>query len=271
RHYNYTNINTNARFARQLFNGDLAINDSNLIFKAKAFIDFRRGKELIQVKANLDTAFFDKLGFTKRPLFVRSYFDVNTSGLKLDSLFGSIVLRNSVVNFNNETLALDSVHLISTKEGTDRQLQLRSSIADFVMKGDYRYSTLFNDAQKFGRELYLKINNNREALQEHYQKKKTNTQSYHVAFDLKVRDMRPLAGLGKIDIYASPGSSLHGDFAHGDVSSLQFNSKMDTLKFKGKTFLNNEIEFNGTKSQDSLKLNASLIVRSANQYISSSF
>ncbi|HEV8512035.1 MAG TPA: translocation/assembly module TamB domain-containing protein [Cyclobacteriaceae bacterium] len=271
RHYNYSNINTNARFARQLFNGDLSINDPNLIFNAKAFIDFRRGKELIQVKANLDTAFFDKLGFTKRPLFVRSYFDVNTSGLKLDSLFGSIVLRNSVVNFNNETLALDSVHLISTKEGTDRQLQLRSSIADFVMKGDYRYSTLFNDAQKFGRELYLKINNNREALDEHYQKKKTNTQSYQVSFDLKIRDMRPLAGLGKVDLYASSGSSLKGNFLHSEVSSLHFNSKMDTVIFKGKSFLNNEVEFRGTKSQDSLELNASLMVRSANQYFSNSF
>ena len=271
RHYNYTNINTNARFARQLFNGDLSINDPNLIFNAKAFIDFRKGKELIQVKANLDTAFFDKLGFTKKPLFVRSYFDVNTSGLKLDSLFGSIVLRNSIVNFNNEVLSLDSVHLISTKEGTDRQLQLRSSIADFVMKGDYRYSTLFNDAQKFGRELYLKINNDREALQAHYQKKKTNTQSYKVSFDLKVRDMRPLAGLGKLDLYASPGSSLRGNFSHGEVSSLRFNSKLDTITYKGKTFVNNEVEFKGTKSQDSLELNASMIVRSASQYFSNSF
>ena len=72
------------------------------------------------MKANLDTAFFDKLGFTKRPLFIRSYFDVNTTGLKLDSLYGSIVLRNSLINFNNEVLSLDSVHLVSTQEGTDR-------------------------------------------------------------------------------------------------------------------------------------------------------
>ncbi len=271
RHYNYTNINTNARFARQHFNGDLSIDDPNLIFKAKAFIDFRKGKELIQVKANLDTAFFDKLGFTKRPLFVRTYFDVNTSGLKLDSLYGSIVLRNSLVKFNNEVLSLDSVHLISTKEETGRQLQLRSSIADFVIKGDYHYSTLFNDVQKFGRELYLKINNNRDALQAYYQKKKTNTQSYQVAFDLNIRDMRPLAGLGKLELYASPGSRLQGIFLHGEVSSLHFNSQLDTITYKGKIFSKNEIEFNGTKSQDSLQLNAELTVRSANQYFSNAF
>lgn len=271
RHYNYSNINTNARFARQLFNGDLSINDPNLIFNAKAFIDFRKGKELIQVKANLDTAFFEKLGFTKRPLFIRSYFDVNTSGLKLDSLFGSIVLRNSVLKFNNQVLTLDSVHLISTQEGTDRQLRLQSSIADFVMKGDYRYSTLFNDAQKFGRELYLKINNNRESLQTYYEKKKTNTQSYQVSFDLTVHDMLPLAVLGNIDLFVSPGTKLHGNFSHSEVSSLNFNCNLDTIIYKGKTFLKNAVEFKGTKTQDSLQLNASMVVRSANQYFSNSF
>ncbi len=271
RHYNYTNINTNARFARQLFNGDLSINDPNLIFNAKAFIDFRKGKELIQVKANLDTAFFQKLGFTKRPLFVRSYFDINTSGLKLDSLFGSIVLRNSVLKFNDQVLTLDSVHLVSTQEGTDRQLQLRSSIADFMMKGDYRYSTLFDDAQKFGRELYLKMNNNRESLQSYYQKKKVNGGSYRVAFDLTVHDMLPLAVLGTLDLFVSPGTKLTGNFSHSEVSSLNFTSKLDTITYRGKTFFKNEVEFNGTKSQDSLQLNASLTVRSANQYFSNSF
>jgi len=271
RGYKYTNINTNARFARQLFNGDLSINDPNLIFNAKAFIDFRKGKELIQVKANLDTAFLDKLGFTKRPLFIRSYFDINTSGLKLDSLFGSIVLRNSVLSFNNQVLSLDSVHLISTQEGTDRQLQLRSSIADFVMKGDYRYSTFFNDVQKFGRELYLKLNNNRESLAAYYQKKKTNTQTYRIAFDLKVHDMLPLAVLGNLDLYVSPGTQLLGNFSHGEVSSLNFTGKLDTIIYRGKNFLTNSIEFKGTKSQDSLQLNAALTVRSANQYFSNSF
>jgi hypothetical protein len=207
-HYNYVNISTNARLARQLFNGDLAINDPNLKFSAKAFIDFRKGKELIQMKANLDTAFFHRLGFTKQPLFVQSYFDINTSGLKLDSLFGYVVLRNSTVKFKDEVLKLDSVHLVSSLEGTDRQLRLKSSIADIVMKGDFRYSTLFNDAQKFGRELYLKINNDRQALQAYYQKKKTNTQSYQVSVDLAVHDIRPLASLGKIDLYVSPGTKL---------------------------------------------------------------
>jgi len=271
RHYNYANISTNARFARQLFNGDLSIKDPNLIFNAKAFIDFRRGKELIQVKANLDTAFFDKLGFTKRPLFIRSYFDVNTMGLKLDSLFGSIVLRNTVVNFNNQVLALDSVHLMSTQEGADRQLRLRSSIADFVMKGDYRYSTLFLDVQKFGRELYLKINNNRETLLTYYQNKKTNTQSYQLSFDLTVHDMLPLAVLGNIDLYVSPGTKLEGKFSHSEVSLLHFTSSLDTIIYKGKSFFGNYVEFHGTKSQDSLQLNAALTVRSANQYFSNSF
>lgn len=267
RNYNYTNINTNARFARQLFNGDLSINDPNLVFNAKAFIDFRKGKELIQVKANLDTAFLDRLGFIKEPLFVRSYFDVNTSGLELDSLFGKVVLRHALMSYRNKILTLDSIHLISTKEGSDRQLQLRSSIADMVMKGDFRYSTLFNDIQKFGREFYLKLLNNHQLLTAYYKNKKTQVESYQVSFDLTLHDMLPLAVLGGTDVFVSPGAQMHGNFKHSEETSLNFNCQIDTVNYKGKTFWGNKIEFTGTKPKDSTQLNATVVVRSANQQL----
>ncbi|HLZ15407.1 MAG TPA: translocation/assembly module TamB domain-containing protein, partial [Cyclobacteriaceae bacterium] len=271
RNYNYTNINTNARLARQLFNGDLSINDPNLIFNANAFIDFRRGKELIQVKANLDTAFLDHLGFIKEPLFVRSYFDVNTSGLELDSLFGTVVLRHTVVNYRDKVLSLDSIHLISTKDGTSRQLQLKSSLADFVMKGDYLYTTLFNDLQKFIHEFYLKANNNREALSSYYQKKKIQVQPYKATFELALHDMLPLAVLANVDLFVSPGAQLKGDFSHDQRSTLHFVSKLDTVIYGGKSFFGNEVDFNGIKSQDSSHLSAMLQVRSTNQRLSNSF
>jgi hypothetical protein len=77
--------------------------------------------------------------------------------------------------------------------------------------------------------------------------------------------------LGNLDLYVSPGTQLLGNFSHSEVSSLSFTSKLDTIIYKGKNFLTNNVEFKGTKSQDSLQLNAALTVRSASQYFSSSF
>src|SRR5262249_40037373 len=158
-------------------------------------------------KATLDTAFVHKLGFIKDPLFVRSYFDVNTSGLKLDSLLGSVVLRNTLVNYKEKSLALDSIHIISDINETSRQLKLRSSIADFNMQGNYRYTSLFNDLQQLSKEFYLSLKNDRPALSKHYQmKKETVLQKYDAVFELTVHDMRPLAVLGSTDLFISPNS-----------------------------------------------------------------
>src|SRR5258706_580668 len=207
RQYNYSNITTNARFAAQLFNGVVSINDPNLKFSANGFIDFREGKDIIQVKATLDTAIVDRLGFIKDPLFVSSYFDVNTRGLKLDSLFGSVVLRNTRIDYKSNVLNLDSIHIISAKVGTDRQLKLRISIADFNIQGNFKYTSVYTDLSRLAKEFYLSLKNDREALSNYYKlKKETSQQKYYATFELKVHDMRPLAVLGNVDLFVSPNS-----------------------------------------------------------------
>ncbi len=271
RHYDYSDIVTNARFARQLFNGNLSINDPNLKFNATAFIDFRKGKELIQVKAKLDTAFIDRLGFIKEPLFVRSYFEVNTSGLQLDSLFGSVVLRNALVEYRSKALALDSIHVISIKDGTGRQLKLRSSIADINLNGDYRYSSLFTDIQKLAREFYLYLKNDRTALTTYYQTKKTIARPYRTDFTMEVHDMLPLAVLSNVDLFISPGTKFEGNFLQGNVSSLHLTGKLDTVIYQGKTFLSNAFDFSCSKQLDSTRGKAALTVHSDHQEFSRSF
>ncbi len=269
RKYNYANIATNARFAAQLFNGNVSIDDPNLKFSANGFIDFRKGKELIKVKANLDTLFLDKLGFIKEPLFVRSYFDVNTSGLKLDSLYGSVVLRNTLVEYNHKALELDSVHIISSKDDAARQLSLRSSIADANLKGNYQYSVLFGDLQKLVTEFYLSLQNDRPTLAAYYKKKSLSAKDpYQAAFNLEVHDMLPLAVLSNIDLFISSGTKFSGNFSHGTTSALNFKGQLDTVVYQGKIFTGNGFDFSSSKPRDSIQGKASLTLHSATQEFS---
>lgn len=273
RQYNYTDITTNARFAAQLFNGDLSINDPNLQFKANGFIDFRKGKEIIQVKATLDTAFLDRLGFINDPLFVRSYFDVNTNGLKIDSLLGSVVLRETQVNYKNKSITLDSIHITSTSNGIGRDLTLTSPIADFTMSGNYRYTSLISDLQQLGQEFYFSLLNDRAALEKYYTQKRSfvSLRPYKAAFRLNIHDMKPLATLSGLDLFVSPGSNVNGDFTSEDISSLHFTSKLDSVAFKGRAFTGNQVSFSASKQRDSTRGVASLTVQSATQDLSRSF
>lgn len=273
RKYNYTNITTNARFASQLFSGDVSINDPNLKFNANGFIDFRKEKQIIQVKATLDTAFIDRLGFIKDPLFVSSYFDVNTNGLNIDSLLGSVVLRQTLVNYKDKSITLDSIHIVSAADGPDRQLSLMSSIADFTLTGNYQYTFLIKDLQQLGKEFYYSLKNDRKALSTYYTQKKSTSslRSYKTAFQLDVHDMKPLAKLGGIDLFISPGSKVSGNFSNDNISSLAFTSVLDSVAYQGKALTVNQIKFDASKQRDSTRGVASLVVQSANQQLSKVF
>lgn len=272
RNYNYSGIATDAQFASQLFNGNISINDPNLKFNATGFIDFRKGKELINVKATLDTAYIDRLGFIKDPLFVRSYFDVNTTGLKLDSLFGSVVLRNTFVNYNNNVLTLDSVHLTSTQDGPNRNIKLLSSIADLTMKGNYHYASLYNDLLRLSNEFYLSLVNDRKGLEEYHAKKQSQLlEPYQCDFAITLHNIKPLALLGNLPLFISPGALVTGKYINNGESNFKLFAKADTVAYQGKVFSTNEIKFSANKPTDSLKGKSSLLVRSSNQKLSNSF
>lgn len=272
RHYEYKNIVTNARLASQLFNGELSIDDRNLKFNASGFIDFRPGEEVIRIKANLDSAFVDRLGFIKDPLFVKSYFDIDTRGLSLDSTFGKIIMRKPFVSYKGKVLALDSIHIYSTKENDTRQLKLESSLADFAIQGNFLYTSLYNDLKQLVPEFYFSLINDRQALLKTFQEKSSNQGAqYQTRFEFTVHNLQPLMALGNLNLLISPGSTLKGDFTSGEQTNLQFQSHIDTLIYSGKTFASNDIQFHTSKSKDSLKGRSSLQISSAGQQLSSAF
>jgi len=273
RKYNYVNIETNAQFARELFNGNLSINDPNLKFNGSAFIDFRKEKQITQIKAKLDTAFIDKLGFINDPLFVRTYCDINANGMHIDSLLGSALLKQTRIEYKNKLLLLDSVRVVSEKDGANKKLTVKSSLADFSMDGNYKYTSLITDLKNLGTEFYYSLKNNRQVLAEYRKEKKStvSVEPYKTVFELNMHDVSPLTKLGNIDLYVAPHSTVKGFFSNDKSFSLQLSALSDTVIFQQKIFAKNEIEFNASKQRDSVGGTSSLTVHSANQQFSKIF
>jgi TamB, inner membrane protein subunit of TAM complex len=271
RRYNYSNITTNARFSKQLFNGQLKIDDPNLQFTANGSIDLRPGHDVLKVKATLDTAYFHKIGLLEDYLFISTYMDINTKGLAVDSVIGDAVFKNTKVAYKNQQLSLDSLHLISKRDRNQRSLELKSSLADVSLNGDYFYSTLFNDLAKLFKELRLNIENDKQALAEYYEKKNKKIQDYHADFVVKLNNINPLIALADIDLGISQQTKITGKFTNGITSVLQAYTTIDSLQIDKKTFLKNDIEFSGSKIRDSVNVLAMLTVNSARQLITNSF
>jgi hypothetical protein len=266
RGYDYTQIKTDARFASQFFNGDITIDDPNLKLNAEGSVDFRKGNNEVRIKATLDTAFLDKLGLTSRPLFVRSYIDVDSRGLHLDSLFGDALLRDTKVLYNNKTLELDSIHVFSEHDGQERSITVRSSIFDASLKGNYYNTTLFADIAQFYQEFLLSVQNEKEEITKYYTTKRRSGQSYEARINMVVHDIRPLSDLTNADIHISDGTIVEGRFANGLTSIFQLFSSIDTLSFKDKVLVGNEFEFTGSKIRDSANVLSMVTLRSSQQH-----
>ncbi len=265
RGYKYVNIKSDARFTNQFFQGNLAIDDPNLQFSMAGSIDLRHGRDLINIEARLDTALLHELHLTREEVFLQSYLDIDSRGLQLDSISGSALFKNTLVQFRDETIRFDSVHLIAENENGYRDLLLRSSMADFSLKGDFYYSTLFKDIQKIIHEFVLNIRNDPEAIKAYYLAKPKTEQTYKAIITADIHDANPLFQVLDLDLHASPGTHIQGEFSNSTTSILQVYSYIDSLMVGGQIFSKNEIEFHGSKVRDSTQVLAQLSVNSKQQ------
>ncbi|MBL7865146.1 MAG: translocation/assembly module TamB domain-containing protein [Cyclobacteriaceae bacterium] len=268
RGYNYVNIKSNARFANQFFEGSLNIDDPNLQFGMAGSIDLREGRDIIKVKARLDTAIFENLKLTRRKFFLQSMIDIDSRGLELDSIVGNAIFRKVVMQFEDESLRMDSVHLISETHQDGRALTLRSSIADLTLTGDFYYSTMFNDIQKLVNEFVLNLRNDPVAIKAYYAAKPLTDQAYKARINMKVHNANPLLGMLDVDLFVSPETLIQGEFSNSTTSRLHVYSHLDSVVYAGKEFMDNEIEFHGSKVRDSTQVLAQLTVTSQRQQLS---
>ncbi len=271
RNYNYQNIITDARFAKELFIGEVKIDDPNLQLTADGSVNIRKGVEIIKIKANLDTMNVDKLGFTKLPVFIHTIAQIDTEGLVLDSLFGNVMLRDTYIKYKDESLTLDTIYVRSALLQNQRNLLLRSSYADVDMVGNFYYSTLFNDLPRLFKEFQLNIKNNKKELTHYYTTKSDNEKEYFAAFTIKINNINPLLKLSKTEATISPNTTIEGKFSNGLTSSLQAFTQIDTIFYKGKYFYGNELEFSGSKIRDSTAALVMFTFQSKRQKISNAF
>ncbi len=230
RGYPYANIRSNARFANEFFQGSLTIDDPNLQFSMDGSIDLRENRDRINVKARLDTALLHELKLTRQQIFLQTNLDIDSKGLELDSIEGTALFKTSLVQFGDESLQIDSVHLISEKHQDGRALTLRSSVADLSLTGNYYYSTMFNDIRMLVQEFMLNLRNDPVAIREYYANKPPNEHTYKATIDAVVHDANPLLNLLDVDLYVSPETAVNGEFSNSSTSRLHVLSLIDSVR-----------------------------------------
>ncbi|MEX2335938.1 MAG: translocation/assembly module TamB domain-containing protein [Fulvivirga sp.] len=266
--YSYTNIETDAQFAKELFKGYMSINDPNLRLTTTGSIDLRNGINLFNVQADLDTAFLKALNLVPEDIFISSEININARGLKLDSLIGLANLRNTFISYENKALQLDTLSLISSKKAGKRHLLLETNLLDLRVNGAYDYSVVYNDLKRLLHEYKLNIQNDRKALHHYYSHKRNSEyDDYTLNYSIHVKDPNPIFNLFAPSLFVSEESFISGNFTGGYTSIISMETHMDTLIYKNDHFYNNEIQLNISKIADSTDVLAMAYVASDQQSI----
>ncbi len=194
--------------------------------------------------------------------------DINTKGLQIDSIVGDALLKNVWLNYKNDTLAIDSIDLVSNLKENSRQLELHSSLADIQLEGSYSYTSLFSDMRNIFHEFYINIINDKTAIQNYYSNKPKVNDPYEAKFLITLHDINPLIKLVDVDASVGKETKIEGSFSNGMTSIFKAYTRIDTARFMTHSFFTSEIEFNGSKIRDSTTALASLTVNSEEQLLS---
>ncbi|HMQ00641.1 MAG TPA: translocation/assembly module TamB domain-containing protein, partial [Cyclobacteriaceae bacterium] len=267
--YNYVNINTNARFFSQFFNGYISIDDPNLKLSTEAKIDLRPQFETIQAKGTLDYVSFHNLNLSDKFFFLSSAIDINTKGLELDSLTGSVSLHNFNLVYDENELLLDSIDILSVRDGKNRYLSVHSSMADIEMEGDFIFTSFFKDISTLVFELGLQLKNDKQAIKEYYATKGNSPSDYDVNFKFNLHDINPVINLFTQDFEISKNILFQGEYYSGYNTMLTAYSNVDSIRYTNKYFTDNIIEFNGSKISDSTSVLAMFFMNSKSQNLTS--
>ncbi len=270
KNYDYTNISTNARFASEFFNGYISIDDPNLKFRAEGSIDLRKGINEMKVKANIDTAFFQKLKLTGQDLFISSNLDINLKGLQLDSITGTADIKDFHIMQNGKSLSLDVIQLISQKDAKKRAVQIQSSLLDGEIHGDFLLSDLTHDIQTVVKEILLNIRNDEDEIAYYYKEKNDRPKSYETNFRIKLKNVQPVAHLFNVDLLVSDNTVIDGKFISGYTTILQAFANIDSLAYNKSLFVGTDLELTASKIADSTHVLAMGFLNSNRQFFTKS-
>ncbi|MEL7001239.1 MAG: translocation/assembly module TamB domain-containing protein [Bacteroidota bacterium] len=267
--YEYVNIDTDARFTKEFFEGFLSVDDPNLKLTTTGSIDLRAGIDFFNIRAELDTANFKALNLSEDELFISTKLDINARGLQLDSILGFANFTQTIIKAGDKTLEVDSLAVLSDKDEDQRTLLLNTNLFNFKITGKYDFTTVYKDLSNILYEYQLNLENDADALNTYYKNKEHLLPDYDLAYNVNVKDFNPVFELFAPDLYVSPASTFSGKITGGYTSIISFETYIDSLGYKNDYSIDTEIQLNISKITDSTDVLAVLYVESQNQNIQS--
>ncbi len=266
--YNYRNITTNAKWSKQQFEGELTVNDSNLVVSAKGTLDLTKDQSHVNISATLDKADLFKLHYSNVTCTASGIANLNFSGLKPDEIVGDINLQAVKILYDNKTLVLDSIVVHSNKEGAQRTFEVNSSAVKLNASGNFEFVNLYTDINTLVHEYYLNYKNNDSIIKRYYSKKESfKSKKYSLDYKVNIKDINPILALFSPDWNIATNTNLSGSFKYGKTTQFFIYSELEHIKYKHYLFKNVIFDLATSKMTDSAAVLSSFNISSSRQFL----
>ncbi|GAB4467273.1 MAG: translocation/assembly module TamB domain-containing protein [Thermoflexibacter sp.] len=296
--YNYQHIDIDAKLSKSLFEGKLAVNDSNFIFNADADIDLK--DSTIQLQGRIEKALLDQIGLATQPTSLKTNIVINVKGLDLDNLDGTANVNHLDLVLNGKRLDLDYFLLVDKLISKNRRrITLASTIMNFVADGDFNLGTSIGHLTSLIDEYLLHFERNSDKTLQYYAKKygvdltppkKKNgangkngkngngtyvmppfpnlqVSPYQIDYELSLKNLAPVFDFLQIDAKVAQNTKLSGLFKYGNESQITLKGNIDTLFYGNFETYFNRLNFNLSKNQDSTGVKGELNLFSRKEFI----
>ena len=243
--YRYRNLTLNGDFHQQAFSGHFTANDPNVRLVGDGHVDLDRGHQDVDINTKIDHLNLRALGLTKQALTVATTADVQFRGVQLDSLIGHAYLRHSRFGLDGRQLRLDTLDVVSTRNGRNqRRVTVRSEAVDASVAGTFNTSDVVHDVQTLVTEYRLNFESNPVATADYYRRKRQRELPvYQIELKLNLKKPTPVLALFVPELHVANGSRIDGSFRNGATSIFQLGGHLDSLRYGPVSTVNNEFDF----------------------------
>lgn len=261
--YNYANIVTEATYGKDLFRGNLKVNDPNLKGELNGVLDVRDGKDSIRMTVKLDTAFLKPLNFLDQDTFVSGKITIDTKGVTLDDVEGIARFSDVNLSYEGRNLFVDNFFFQSLFTDESRLISLNSDLLVAGISGKFKVMQLVEDIQNLSQQYLAILTNSDEKIS---LRADANEEPYSIDLNLKLIDINTIINLLEPRASISNNTIVEGAFYQTpDNTIFNFFSSIDTIYYDGNFLFDTNLDFNTSKLINSSEVLASFYISSKKQ------
>ncbi len=266
--YPYKNIQTIAHISKDLFEGEIKVDDINLRLHASGIASFTDDeKPIININTKIPHANLQELfGFEQKSVLSTNA-SLNFQGVEIDQINGSSTLSNFQMSYGSKDFKVDTVFMISTVDSNHRFFELKSSIANVLLNGKFNFTSGFKELMTVGNEYVKYFQNNEDSIQQYYASKTRVIQPHNAFFKIELNNIDSLAMLyTQSDFHIEPKSFITGNVGVSDSGFfLKLESEFNNINYLGTQTDQVLLNVNTSKNPFSNKISSLIELKSPEQ------